>query len=116
LKLIAGDVHRAVPEARPMFKRALEEADALAAPAARGFTEKSFLEFHLYTLERPTTLANNATKQIEIFDQARQIPAEKVLLHSGQAQPYFSSNPLTDRNYGVQSNKKVDVYLEFRNV
>src|SRR5215475_11137640 len=36
LKLIAGDVHRAMPEARPMMKLALERADA-AAPAAAGF-------------------------------------------------------------------------------
>jgi hypothetical protein len=115
LKLIAGDVHRAEPEARPMMKRALEvAADAVAAPPP-GFSEKSFFEFHLYTLERPTTLANNSTKQIELFDQARQIPAKKVLLYSGQAQPYFYPSPMTDRNFGVQSNKKVDVYLEFRN-
>jgi hypothetical protein len=115
LKLIAGDVHRATPETpRVMFKRA-EMADAVAAPAAQGFTEKSFFEFHLYTLERPATLANNSTKQIELFDQARQIPAKKVLVYVGQAQPYYSPSPLTDRNYGMQSNKKVDVYLEFRN-
>jgi hypothetical protein len=116
LKLIAGDVHRATPEARPMAKRAFEAADALAAsPAATGFVEKSFFEFHLYTLERPTTLANNSTKQIELFDQARQVPAKRVLLYSGQSQPYFYPSPMTDRNFGVQSNKKVDVYLEFRN-
>src|SRR5262249_26217286 len=79
LKLIAGDVHRAPPpQGGVMFKRALQEADALAAPA-QGFSEKSFFEFHLYSLERPTTLTNNSTKQIELFDQARQVPAKKVL-------------------------------------
>jgi hypothetical protein len=115
LKLIAGDVHRAEPEARPMMaKRAMVLADA-AQNAAPGFSEKSFFEFHLYTLERPTTLANNSTKQIELFDQARQIPAKKVLLYYGLGQPYFYPTPMTDRNFGVQSNKKVDVYLEFRN-
>jgi hypothetical protein len=115
LKLIAGDVHRATPEARPMAKRAFEAADALAAPVANGFVEKSFFEFHLYTLERPTTLLNNSTKQIELFDQAHQVPASRVLIYSGQEQPYFYATPMTDRNFGVQSNKKVDVYLEFRN-
>jgi hypothetical protein len=114
LKLIAGDVHRAPPAPRAMVTSAMKAADSMAA-AAPGFTEKSFFEFHLYTLERPTTLANNSTKQIELFDQARQIPARKVLLYSGQSQPYFYPEPLTDRNFGVQSNKKVDVYLEFRN-
>lgn len=115
LKLIAGDVHRATPESRPMLaRRALEEA-AMATADAAGFKEQSFFEFHLYTLERRITLQNNSTRQIELFDQARQIPARKILLYYGAATPYFYPNPMTDRNFGVQSNKKVDVYLEFRN-
>jgi len=114
LKLIAGDVHRLTPEAQPVVaKRAFAAAEAVPAPG--GFTEQPFFEFHLYTLERRTTLPNNSTKQIELFDQARQIPARKVLLYNGAASPYFYPTPLTDRNFGVQSNKKVDVYLEFRN-
>ncbi len=116
LKLIAGDVHRAQPEARPMIaRRAL--SDAAAAPAeATGFKEQSFFEFHLYTLGRRTTLPNNSTKQIELFDQAHQIPARKVLVYYGlAAPPYFFPSPATDRDLGVQSNKKVDVYLEFQN-
>src|ERR1700738_1288652 len=89
LKLIAGDVHRATPEARPMMaKRAMEMAEALVAQAP-GFKEQAFFEFHLYTLERPTSLSNNSTKQIELFDQARQIPAKKVLLYYGLGQSYF---------------------------
>ena len=79
-----------------MAKRAMSMADAAAAPAP-GFSEKSFFEFHLYTLERPTTLSNNSTKQIELFDQARQIPAKKVLLYYGLGQSYFYPNPVTDR-------------------
>ncbi len=115
LKLIAGDVHRAAPQAIPMqAKRAMEMAEAAAAPVP-GFSEKAFFEFHLYTLERPTTLTNNSTKQIELFDQARQVPAKKVLLYNGAPISYFYPSPMTDRNFGAQSNKKVDVYLEFRN-
>lgn len=116
LKLIAGDVHRApqapqYPESRRM--RAMEMA---AAADAAGFEEKSFFEFHLYTLGRRTTLPNNSTKQIELFDQAKQVPAKKILLYYGlQNVPWFLPDPAVDRNYGVQSNKKVDVYLEFRN-
>jgi hypothetical protein len=114
LKLIAGDVHRAqtaVPMAAGAM--ALREEDALEK---RGFAEKSFFEFHLYTLGRRTTLPNNSTKQIELFDQARQVPAKKVLVYYGLNQaPYFYPSPVTDRDYGQQSNKKVDVYVEFRN-
>jgi hypothetical protein len=114
LKLIAGDVNRVQPPT-PMFRRqALEAADA-AAPAP-GFEQKSFFEFHLYTLGRPTTLPNNSTKQIELFDQAHRVPAKKVLVYYGlNVGPYDYPNPVTDRDFGNQSNKKVDVYLEFKN-
>ena len=115
LKLIAGDVHRAAPVMdRAMRTKVLEMA--VAAPqAANGFEQKDFFEFHLYTLGRTTTLPNNSTKQIELFDQAKQIPAKKVLLYYGAVQPYFYPSPYTDRNMGVETNKKVDVYLEFKN-
>jgi len=117
LKLIAGDVHRAPPQNQPMLaKRALLETEITDAPVPKGFKEQSFFEFHLYTLQRRTTLPDNSTKQIELFDQAQQIPAKKVLLYYGAQEPYYSySSPMTDRDYGLQSNKKVDVYLEFRN-
>ena len=115
LKLIAGDVNRVQPEMEGrMFRREVMEK-AADAPAVAGFVQKDFFEFHLYTLGRTTTLPNNSTKQIELFDQARQIPAKKVLLYYGALQPYFYPTPYTDRNMGVQTNKKVDVYLEFKN-
>ncbi|MGQ0833579.1 MAG: DUF4139 domain-containing protein [Gammaproteobacteria bacterium] len=115
LKLIAGDVHRAQPPQQIMMqKRAMEMARA--SMDAAGFEEKEFFEFHLYTLGRRTTLPDNSTKQIELFDHARQVPAKKVLVYDGlQVGPFFLPDPVTDRDYGVQSNKKVDVYLEFRN-
>ncbi len=116
LKLIAGDVHRAPDPSQVIVtgRRALQEADAFAAAPA--FEQKSFFEFHLYTLGRPATLPNNSTKQIELFDQAKQIPAKKVMVYYGlNMGPYEYPNPVTDRNLGVEANKKVDVYLEFKN-
>ena len=115
LKLIAGEVNRVKTEMESrMFRRDVMEA-AAAAPPAVGFVQKDFFEFHLYTLGRPTTLPNNSTKQIELFDQAKQIPAKKVLAYYGLTTPYFYDSPFTDRNIGVEMNKKVDVYLEFKN-
>jgi hypothetical protein len=115
LKLIAGDVNRVEPEEQYGARREMA-MKALAAPAPpTGFEQKDFFEFHLYTLGRPTTLPNNSTKQIELFDQAKQIPAKKVLLYYGAVNPYFYPSPYTDRNMGVQMNKKVDIYLEFKN-
>ena len=115
LKLIAGDVHRVQPEADMVSKRARVSMAMEAAAAPAGFEQKDFFEFHLYTLGRPTTLPNNSTKQIELFDQAKQIPAKKVLAYYGLQNAYLYDSPYTDRNLGVQMNKKVDVYLEFKN-
>ncbi|MBI1825705.1 MAG: DUF4139 domain-containing protein [Planctomycetes bacterium] len=117
LKLIAGDVQRA-PE--PQMATGRMKSRAMAAPAMemdeRGFEEKSFFEYHMYTLGRQTTLPDNSTKQIELFPTARQVPCEKVLVYYGleSRYPIFGS-PMTDRNFGVQSNKKVDIYLQFKN-
>src|SRR5687767_6983907 len=115
LKLIAGDVHRVEPEMAMANRRDVLMKAAAAPEGADGFTQKDFFEFHLYTLGRPTTLPNNSTKQIELFDQAKQIPAKKTLLYYGAVTPYFYPNPYTERDMGVAMNKKVDVYLEFKN-
>ncbi|HWN46374.1 MAG TPA: hypothetical protein VNM71_03385 [Steroidobacteraceae bacterium] len=115
LKLIAGDVHRAEPVLDRAMRTKVMEMAVAAPQGANGFEQKDFFEFHLYTLGRTTTLPNNSTKQIELFDQAKQIPAKKVLLYYGAVQPYYYPSPYTDRNMGVEMNKKVDVYLEFKN-
>jgi hypothetical protein len=114
LKLIAGDVHRV--QNQRTVRSALRTYDAAAAsPAPQGFEEKSFFEFHLYTLGRRTTLPNNSTQQLELFEAAKQIPAKKILLYYGAQDSYSYTSPITDRNMGTASNKKVDVYLEFKN-
>lgn len=114
LKLIAGDVHRAPPPPSPMAMERMAMKSARAE--ADGFQEKDFFEFHLYTLGRPTTLPNNSTKQIELFDAAKRVPARKVLVYYGlDSSGWFFPEPAVDRNFGNQSNKKVDVYLEFTN-
>jgi hypothetical protein len=116
LKLVAGDVQRARPQ--PQYAPAAAARMDFAMKAKEeGFAEKSFFEYHLYTLGRPATLRNNATKQIELFPVTREVKCEKTLLYYGQAGQYFGSygSPMTDRNFGNQSNKKVDVYLRFKN-
>jgi hypothetical protein len=114
LKLIAGDVNRLQPTSNNVVARRVMQSIA-AAPAEGGFEEKAFFEFHLYTLGRRTTLPDNSTQQIELFDQAKQIPAKKILVYYGAAGMHSFASPMTDRNFDVASNKKVDVYLEFRN-
>jgi hypothetical protein len=113
VKLMAGDVQRARPRAYGMV------AEAAAAPAMRtkadGFQEKAFFEYHLYTLGRPTTLSNNATKQIELFPMAAAVGCEKTLVYNGQGPIYSYDTPVTDRAFGARSAKKVDVLLRVKN-
>jgi hypothetical protein len=115
LKLVAGDVQRARPQAAQDF--AMMKRSAIAEAPAAGFAEKSFFEYHLYTLGRPASILNNATKQIELFPTARSVACEKTLVYYGQAGQFLGDfgGPATDRNFGNQSNKKVDVYLMFKN-
>jgi hypothetical protein len=114
LKLIAGDVQRAqrgrVPAAGEM--RAL----AKMADAPAGFEEKTFFEYHLYTLGFPTTIPDNSTKQLELFPAAHSVGCQKALVYLGQGSGFHPYGGLiTDRGYGVQGNTKVDVYLNFKN-
>ncbi len=114
LKLVAGDVKRVQPEMREDVQMAKMSMRTSAAPVA-GFTEKSFFEYHLYTLGRSTTLANNSTKQLELLPVSRGVRCEKVMVYDGQAGQYYGGGLMTERDLGVPSNKKVDVFLRFKN-
>ena len=117
LKLVAGDVQRVHPPQYSMYRQAASLSDALAAAPA-GFAEKSFFEYHLYTLGRTTSLANNSTKQIELFDPKLDIPIQKTYVYYGIPDELrFASydSPNWDQNLGSDSNKKVDVYLLLTN-
>lgn len=118
LKLIAGDVQRAPQPA--MYARSAGAKQRMAVAEemdAAGFEEKSFFEYHLYTLGRPTTLPNQSTKQIELFPAAKAVPCEKVMVYYGVPVHFrqIYGSPMTDRSFGVESNKKVDIYLRFKN-
>ena len=61
--------------------------------------------------------AHRLTKQLELFPTARGVPCKKVLVYYGLSQGYrgFFASPMTDRNVGTQTNKKIDIYLRFEN-
>lgn len=67
LKLIAGEINR-IEEPRYRMEKAMM-TDSFAAGAPQ-FEEKSFFEYHMYTLDQPTTLKNNQVKQISLFPAA----------------------------------------------
>lgn len=105
LQLVAGDVNRVQDERR--LVRAMSKMEMAPAPAAQ-MAEESLLEYHLYTLDRPTTIAENQTKQVSLL-AASQVPVRKELLLRG-ADYYYSSS------YGELGQKmKVGVFVEFDN-
>ena len=113
LKLIAGDIHRASTVG---YARA-EEME-LAAPSLavdQAVEERGFFEYHLYDVQRPVTVKDQQTKQIQ-FATASDVPAEKFFVYDG-GQYRFSGfyQPLDDPGYGTVSNEKVMVMLEFSN-
>lgn len=106
LQLVAGDVNTVQEHyARPM---AVRKNMALAAEDSAGMAEESLLEYHLYSLDRPTTIAENQTKQVALLS-AYNIPARKELVLRG-ADYYYGSS------YGDLGQKmKVGAFIEFDN-
>ncbi|MEN9536258.1 MAG: hypothetical protein RLZZ178_255 [Verrucomicrobiota bacterium] len=103
IKLMAGDVNRVQPE-YPMVARAMV-MDNLAGGSAKVVTEKSFDEFHLYTLGNPVTLRDKETKQVE-FVRATGVKAERIYVFEG-SQQY--------NRRGSSAGGKVQVFREFKN-
>lgn len=85
LKLMAGDV-RIIPKGVPRDGRRQWAAMADELKAAPGFEEKAFFEYHLYTLQRPTTLKDRQTKQISLFDPAT-VAAKREYIFEAQKNP-----------------------------
>ena len=80
LELIAGDVHR-VEERKPTpLYRA--KAD-LAAAAVPQFEEKTFFEYHMYTLQRRATIKDRQIKQMSLFPNA-QVEVKKTYTYDGR--------------------------------
>lgn len=106
LKLVAGDINRVRPEVFVDYARTIG-AVASASPEPQ-FQEEAFFEYHLYTLERATTVQDNQTKQMSLLSAA-DIPITKRLVLHGQphyARATFDTPPPL---------QKVSVYLEIEN-
>ncbi len=117
IKLLAGDVNKIQGNTVSGRVYAMAKAADENAPAPT-VQEKSFDEFHLYTLQRPTTLHDEETKQVE-FVRATDVHAQRLYIYDGAAiAQYAYYNPeqiRSDPNYGTQSNAKVWVMEEFKN-
>jgi hypothetical protein len=88
--------------------RVLAMAAPAMAKASNDMAEESLFEYHLYTLGRPTTIAENQTKQVALLS-ASGVPARKELLLKGNDYYYQSSAGELGRKI------KVAVFVEFDN-
>lgn len=105
LQLVAGDVNR-VRDAAPV-PRAMMAQMAKMAEAA-DMQQEALFEYHLYTLQRPTTLAENQSKQVALLSAAA-VPVKKGFLLQGA--DYYYSGQHGDLGQKI----KVGVFVEFSN-
>lgn len=105
LKLVAGDVNRVRDKYEYRYKM-LDAAKAMAREEQ--FKEDEFFEYHIYTLQRPSTIKNNQTKQISLVT-ADNIPVKKELLYYGAG--YYYRSQLGQKI----SNQKIGVFIEISN-
>ncbi|MBI3132212.1 MAG: DUF4139 domain-containing protein [Acidobacteria bacterium] len=104
LQLVAGDVNRVRDTPRPAPMMAL----ARGVDKAAEMKEESLFEYHLYTLDRPTTLAANQTKQVALLS-ASGVSVRKEFRLEGQSWWYTNAqNDLGDK-------LKAGVFVELDN-
>ncbi|HJY87299.1 MAG TPA: hypothetical protein VKE24_10725 [Candidatus Acidoferrales bacterium] len=119
IKLMAGEVNKIQPAAGIGYgvAGAMEAVDrAEFVPPVR---QRTFDEYHLYTLEHPTTLHDRETKQME-FVRATGIQSQTVYVYDGfKADPNYRNWPLESirqqESFGLLSNPKVWAMQEFKN-
>jgi hypothetical protein len=121
IKLMAGDVNKIQPPGGidggvgGGAGIITMNRDAFGPPV----TERTFDEYHLYTLARPATLHDRETKQVE-FVRASGIQSQTVYLYDGfKADPSYRNWPMesirAQENFGLISNPKIWVMQEFKN-
>ena len=104
LQLVAGTVNRV----RPPEPRVI--AMAAQAPRAKAIeaTQEALMDYHLYSFERPTSIADNQTKQLALLS-ASAVPVRREYLLAGSDWYY------RERYTQIGQKLKPAVFLEFHN-
>ncbi len=106
LQLVAGEVNRVSEERNYALAGAMQRK---AMDSVSEFQEQGFFEYHLYTLQRPTSIRDNETKQVSLLEAAG-FDVKKEFVLNGQHYYYTNYN-----NPGQSIKEKVGVYVQFRN-
>lgn len=115
IKLMAGDVNKVQPQNFERF--AVSNGGGFAGMAPPQVTEKTFEDYHLYTLPQTTTLHDRETKQVE-FLRASSIQSKRLYIYDGaRLDPNYGGyqDIRHIQQYGTQSNPNVWVMREFAN-
>jgi hypothetical protein len=114
---MAGDVSKIEEEETMQLRATAMRAVTDSGPPV---TEKAFDEYHLYTLQRPLSLRDHETKQVE-FVRTSSIASERLYVYDGAAIDWSqwrgrSASSLRQNDaLGTESNNKVQVMREFKN-
>jgi hypothetical protein len=106
LQLVAGDLNR-VRQAFGLQMR--DEMRPAAAVAEKAMQQESFSEYHLYSLDRRTSINNNETKQVSMLG-ATSVPVRKRFVVEGQNFYYHNA-----QHPGSPIKDVVQVFYQFRN-
>jgi hypothetical protein len=106
LQLVAGDVNRVSEQQNFALAGAMARKDMVSESQ---FQEQGFFEYHMYTLQRPTSVRDNETKQVSLLEAAG-FEVKKEFVVNGQRYYYTNYN-----NPGQPIKEKVGVYVQFRN-
>jgi hypothetical protein len=107
LQLVAGDLNRV----RQVLAKTRDEMRSNAPAAAAGgqMAEESFSDYHLYSLNRKTTINNNQTKQVSMLEGTN-VPMVKRYVVEGSS--YYYHNV---QHPGSPIKDTVQVYYQFKN-
>jgi hypothetical protein len=108
LQLVAGDIHRVVAQYGMDEARAMKSM-VPAANAPAPFQQESFSEYHLYSLNRRTSIFDQESKQISLLNASR-FPVRKVYVVNGQAYYYRGA-----AQPGAPVKDPVQVFYKFKN-
>jgi hypothetical protein len=106
LQLVAGDVNRVRNEMR--FRGDVVMEASMSKGAAPQMREEGLFEYHLYTLQRPTTIRDNQTKQVSLLNAAGVSVNKEFRL---QGSPHYYRG----RQGDLGQKLKVGVFVEFDN-
>lgn len=106
LQLVAGELNRLPQPTAGMVAR---DMAMNKAPAAPQFAQENFSEYHLYTLNRKTSVEDKESKQISLLAGSG-VPVDKLFVVNGQNYYYHNR-----QNPGSPLKDPVMVYYKFKN-